>query len=97
MSDQVLLQVQVCYARPERQFLRELTVADGTTAEQAIRQSGVLAEAPEIDLANYKIGIYGKLKARDTLLRARDRVEIYRPLTADPKDARRRRASKKKT
>ena len=92
-----LLHVQVCYARPDRQFLLDMAVAEGSTLEQAIRQSGILDTAPEIDLASCKTGIYGKLKPLDTVLRERDRVEIYRPLTADPKDARRRRASKKKS
>lgn len=97
MSEPVVpLNVQVCYARPDRQFLLEMRVASGTTLEQAIRQSGVLAEAPEIDLAVSRVGIFGKLKTLDTVLRDSDRVEIYRPLVADPKDARRRRAGKKK-
>jgi putative ubiquitin-RnfH superfamily antitoxin RatB of RatAB toxin-antitoxin module len=92
----VPLNVQVCYARPDRQFLLEMRVASGTTLEQAIRQSGVLAQAPEIDLTVCGVGIFGKLKTLDTVLRDCDRVEIYRSLVADPKDARRRRAGKKK-
>ncbi|HYD95737.1 MAG TPA: RnfH family protein [Noviherbaspirillum sp.] len=89
------IRVQVCYARPDRQVLRELTVAEGATVEAAIRASGLLQEAPEIDLARNRVGIYGKLKALDTVLRAHDRVEIYRPLVADPKESRRARAAKK--
>ena len=89
------LRVEVCYARPDTVFLKELQVAPGATLEQAIRASGVLAHAPEIDLAGCKTGIYGKLKPLDTVLRDRDRVEIYRPLQADPKEARRRRVAKK--
>jgi len=87
--------VQVCYARPEWQFLRELNVAPGTTIRAAIKASGLLDEAPEIDLSTARAGVYGKLKELDALLREHDRVEIYRPLIADPKDARRRRAIKK--
>ena len=86
------IRVQLCYARPDRQVLEELSVDVGTTLESAIRGSGILERAPEIDLASWRIGIYGKLKPLDTVLRERDRIEIYRPLIADPKDARRRRA-----
>ncbi|RZI42319.1 RnfH family protein [Herbaspirillum sp. HC18] len=89
------IRVQVCYARPDKQILRELAVEDGATVRAAIESSGVLRESPEIDLENCKVGIYGKLKALDTVLREHDRVEIYRPLIADPKESRRRRAEKK--
>jgi putative ubiquitin-RnfH superfamily antitoxin RatB of RatAB toxin-antitoxin module len=90
-----LLQVYVCYATPSREYLHPMLVAPGTTIAQAIGQSGVLAEFPEIDLAQQPVGIYAKKKALDTVLRERDRIEIYRPLVADPKDSRRRRAAKK--
>jgi putative ubiquitin-RnfH superfamily antitoxin RatB of RatAB toxin-antitoxin module len=73
------------------QFLRALRVPAGTTIEQAIAISGVLQEAPEVDLATMQVGIYAKKKTLDTVLREHDRVEIYRPLIADPKHARRRR------
>ncbi|HYD81421.1 MAG TPA: RnfH family protein [Paucimonas sp.] len=89
------LHVQVCYARPEAQFLRDLIVPAGTTLGQAIVQSGLLQARPEIDLQACRVGIYGKLKELDTVLREHDRVEIYRPLIADPKEARRKRAEKK--
>ncbi len=88
------LQVQVCYAASaETQFLRQVMLPDGALLEQAIRESGVLQQFPEIDLTVCRVGIYGKLKILDTPLREQDRVEIYRPLTADPKDARRRRVT----
>lgn len=90
-----LLQVQVCHATPARQILRSLEVADGATLGQAIAQSGLLAEVPGLDLATAVVGIYGKKKTLDTVLRQHDRVEVYRPLIADPKDARRRRAGGK--
>jgi putative ubiquitin-RnfH superfamily antitoxin RatB of RatAB toxin-antitoxin module len=90
-----LLQVLVCYATPQREFIRPMTVEQGTTIGQAIEQSGVLAEFPEINLATQPVGIYAKKKALETVLRERDRIEIYRPLVADPKDSRRRRAAKK--
>ena len=89
------LQVQVCYARPGLHILRELGVAPGATLEDAVRQSGVLEEAGVPDLADCRLGIFGKLRPLDTPLRAGDRVEIYRPLTADPKEARRRRAARR--
>ena len=87
--------VQVCYAKPDSTILRELQVAAGTTLEQAVRQSGILSEAPEIDLKNGRVGIYGKLRMLDVSLHEHDRIEIYRPLIADPKETRRRRAAKK--
>jgi putative ubiquitin-RnfH superfamily antitoxin RatB of RatAB toxin-antitoxin module len=90
-----MLRVSVSYATAAREILRELEVAPGATIEQAIVQSGVLAEIGELDLAAHPVGIYGKKKPLDTVLRAHDRIEIYRPLVADPKDSRRRRAQKK--
>ena len=89
-----MLSVQVCYATPLHTFLRELTVAQGTTIAQAIAQSGVLEEIADIDLAVQPVGLFGKKRPPDTVLRARDRIEIYRPLVADPKESRRRRAVK---
>ena len=87
--------VQVCYATALREYLHELTVGQGCTIEQAIRLSGVLDAIPGIDLAAQPVGLYGKKKPLDTVLRARDRIEIYRPLVADPKESRRKRAEKK--
>jgi putative ubiquitin-RnfH superfamily antitoxin RatB of RatAB toxin-antitoxin module len=92
MADQI--NIQVCYASNALQFLRALRVDAGTTLEQAIALSGVLQAAPEIDLATMAAGIYAKKKTLDTVLREHDRVEIYRPLIADPKNARRRRSAK---
>lgn len=87
--------VQVCYARPGQHLLRALELVSGATLRQALEQSGILGEAPEIDISTAKVGIHGKAKTLDTVLRAHDRVEVYRSLVADPKDARRRRAAKK--
>ena len=87
--------VQVCYALPDTAFLRALNLPAGSTLQQAVEQSGVLHQYPEIDLDVNMVGIYGKKKALDTVLRAQDRVEVYRPLQADPKEARRRRAGGK--
>lgn len=89
------ISVQVCYARPDRQILLEVKVDAGATIQAAIERSGMLCEVPEIDLEHCKVGVYGKLKPLDAGLRERDRVEIYRPLVADPKESRRKRAEKK--
>lgn len=94
-DEDAVLRVQVCYAEPEHQFLRELQVPAGTTVREAIVQSGVAEYLGKEIVDNCKVGIYGKLKTLDTVLRGRDRIEIYRPLKADPKEARRRRAKKK--
>ncbi len=92
MAEQI--KVQVCYASEALQFLRDLRVDVGTTLEQAVRLSGLLQAAPDIDLGAMAVGIHAKKKTLDTLLREHDRVEIYRPLIADPKNARRRRSNK---
>ena len=92
MAEQI--NIQVCYASDALQFLRDLRVDTGTTLEQAVALSGVLQAAPEIDLATMAVGIYARKKTLDTVLREHDRVEIYRPLIADPKHARRRRSNK---
>ncbi len=88
-----LINVQLCYATPLREILRTLAVAPGTTIEQAIAQSGLLDDVPGIDLATQPVGIYGKKKALDTVLREHDRIEIYRALVADPKTSKRKRRS----
>lgn len=88
------IQVQVCYAEPEYIFLNSVTVPEGSSVREAIVRSGFLANQTEMDLARLntmRVGIYGKLKTFDTVVRDHDRIEIYRPLTADPKDMRRRR------
>jgi putative ubiquitin-RnfH superfamily antitoxin RatB of RatAB toxin-antitoxin module len=95
MAEPAVVQVYVLYALPQNEFIRPLQVAPGTTVGQAIEQSGVLATFPDINLVTQPVGIYGKKKTLDTPLRDRDRVEIYRPLVADPKDSRRKRAAKK--
>lgn len=97
MAEPAELQVYVTYALPQTEFIRPLRVAPGTTVGQAIEQSGVLASFPDINLVTQPVGIYGKKKTLETALRDRDRVEIYRPLVADPKDSRRKRAAKKQS
>lgn len=90
------IRIRICYAKPEQQFLREVTVAAGANIEEAIRRSGILSDLGGLDLASCRIGIYGKIKTLDAQVRDGDRIEIYRALLADPKDARRKRAQKKK-
>lgn len=90
-----LLQVQVCYATPEQQILLALSIPEGTSLQDAILQSGILRQVPEIDLDINRVGIFGRLRPLDTVLRAQDRVEIYRQLVADPKESRRKRATRK--
>ena len=84
--------VEVAYAQSAVQVIISLRVKTGFTAQQAIELSGVLVKFPEIDLKTHKIGIFGKLVKLDRQLQHLDRVEIYRPLIADPKEARRKRA-----
>jgi hypothetical protein len=90
------ISVEVIYALPTQQTLLHVQLADGATVEDAIRASGVLDAYPEIDLANNKVGIFSKLVKLDDPVRDRDRVEIYRPLIADPKEVRRKRAEEGK-
>lgn len=90
------IDVEVCYARPERQDLIELRVESGTTLKQAIEESGILQRFPEIDLAKNKVGVFARLASLDQPLRDGDRVEIYRPLLADPKEIRRQRAAERR-
>jgi hypothetical protein len=88
--------IEVAYALPTQQMILKLQVVDGTTAEQGVIASGILQKFPEIDLAQNKLGIFGKLIKPDTVLREKDRVEIYRPLIADPKEVRKQRAAEGK-
>jgi len=87
-----VLHVEVAYAGSGRQACYALSVEQGTTVADAIRISGVLQAFPEIDLARQRVGVHGKLGGLGQVLRDGDRVEIYRPLSADPREARRKRA-----
>jgi putative ubiquitin-RnfH superfamily antitoxin RatB of RatAB toxin-antitoxin module len=90
------LKVEVCYALPDKQELIPVSLPAGATLKQAIEASGLLEKHPEIDIGKNKFGIYAKLSKLDTVLRDRDRVEIYRPLIADPKEVRKQRAAEGK-
>ena len=90
------INVEVIYALPDQQPLLRVRLAEGATVEEAIRQSGVLDAFPDIDLAKNKVGIFSKLVKLDEKVRDKDRGEIYRPLIADPKEVRRKRAEEGK-
>lgn len=91
-----MINVEVIYALRSKQEVFSIRVPEGATVRQAIEASGVLEKYPEIDLAKNKLGVFAKLAKADTLLRNRDRVEIYRPLIADPKEVRKQRAAEGK-
>ncbi|MBT9611715.1 MAG: RnfH family protein [Burkholderiales bacterium] len=86
------IQIEVAYALPQQQVIMPLKLAAESTVEAAIKHSGILEKFPEIDLTQFKVGIFSKLTKLDAVLRDKDRVEIYRPLIADPKEVRRKRA-----
>jgi putative ubiquitin-RnfH superfamily antitoxin RatB of RatAB toxin-antitoxin module len=92
---QTKINVEVAYASPTTQKILSVEVEEGSTIETAIDRSGILELFPEIDLGKQKVGIFSKLKSLDEKVKAGDRIEIYRPLTLDPKDARRKRAKQK--
>jgi putative ubiquitin-RnfH superfamily antitoxin RatB of RatAB toxin-antitoxin module len=87
-----MIHIEVVYALREVQALIALELEDGATARQAVERSGLVARFPDIDPARMRVGIFGRVMEADTVLRDGDRVEIYRPLEADPKEARRARA-----
>ena len=89
--------IEVAYALKEKQTLLSIEIQEGLTLKQAIEASGILTKYPQIDLTKNKTGIFGKITSLDTVLRAKDRVEIYRPLIADPKKLRIQRMNQEKT
>jgi putative ubiquitin-RnfH superfamily antitoxin RatB of RatAB toxin-antitoxin module len=93
MADAETINVEVAYAKPEEQFIIPVEIPAGATLRQAVEMSHLAERCPEIDVDNMKVGIFGKLKKADQVLQAGDRVEIYRPLIADPKEVRRQRAA----
>lgn len=90
------IRVEVAYAKLHEQALLELYVDAGATVEEAVQRSGILERFPEIDLSQNKLGIFGKATQLDARLDEGDRVEIYRPLIADPKEQRKKRAAEGK-
>lgn len=96
MSEQKTITVEVAYALPAKQAILEVEIAEGATALEAARQSGIAGKFAEIDLDTAKFGIFGHVVAAKQVLKAGDRVEIYRPLIADPKEVRKARAQRAK-
>jgi hypothetical protein len=90
------LAIEITYALPDKQTLLSLSVSPNTRVQEAIEQSGILQLHKDIDLARNRVGIWYKTTKLDTLLKAGDRIEIYRPLIADPKEVRKLRAAKAK-
>lgn len=91
-----LISVEVAFATAARQIVLALQVSRDATVEQAIRQSGILRKFPQIDLSVHPVGIFGERVKLNAPLTAGDRIEIYRPLSADPKQARRQRVHRSK-
>ena len=94
MPDKIM--IEVSYALPKKQIIIPILVGKDISVKEAIELSGILKKFKEIDLSINQVGIFGKLTALDNKLRDRDRIEIYRPLIADPKEIRRKRASEGK-
>ena len=94
MSENPKIEVEVAYATPDKQAIVPVQVAEGTTALEAARLSGIVEKFEGIDLDNAKMGIFGKVVSPGQVLKAGDRVEIYRPLIADPKEVRKARAAR---
>jgi putative ubiquitin-RnfH superfamily antitoxin RatB of RatAB toxin-antitoxin module len=90
-----LIAIEVAYALPEQQTIIALNLPKGVTVEQAISASKLLEFYPDINKAELKVGIFGSACKLEDLLKTGDRVEIYRPLHHDPKEARRQRALKR--
>lgn len=93
MASAERIPVEVAYATPERQLILKLTLPSDATLEDAIRASGILEQFPEIDLTAARVGVFGKPGKPGDPLHPGDRVEIYRPLIADPKEVRKQRAA----
>jgi putative ubiquitin-RnfH superfamily antitoxin RatB of RatAB toxin-antitoxin module len=96
MSEDSTITVEVAYALPHKQALLEIQVPVGTTVLEAAQRSGVGEKFEGVDLDNAKFGIYAKVVAPTQVLREGDRVEVYRPLVADPKEVRKARAARAK-
>lgn len=96
MSSDDTIDVEVAYALPDKQAIIPLKVAPGTTALEAARQSGVAERFEGLDLEEARLGVFSKVVAPTQVLQPGDRVEIYRPLKADPKEVRKERAARVK-
>ncbi|MCK5918786.1 MAG: RnfH family protein [Cocleimonas sp.] len=94
MANEII--VEVVYALPTEQTLLSFAAKEGVSVKDAILQSGILEQYPELDIETMDVGLFGKRTAMKIALREKDRVEIYRPLIADPKEVRKRRAAEGK-
>jgi len=94
MPDKIM--IEVSYALPKKQIIIPVLVPKDISVKEAIELSGILKKFEEIDLSSNQVGIFGKLTSLDKILRDHDRIEIYRPLIADPKEIRRKRAAEGK-
>ena len=94
MSEKIM--IEVAYALPDKQIIIPVLVTKGISVKEAIELSGVLTKFEGIDLSSNLVGIFGKLTSLDKTLRNLDRIEIYRPLAADPKEIRRKRVAEGK-
>jgi len=95
-NDEKSIMVEVAFAKPDEQVIISVSVPEGTKVIDAIMQSGILDRFPQINLEKDKIGIFSKICKKDAVLREKDRIEIYRPLIADPKEMRKLRAAQGK-
>ena len=96
MENSEKIAVEVAYALPDSQVIVPVKVNSEMTIEEVIKHSGILDTYPDIDLSVNKVGVFGKLSKLSSTLREGDRIEIYRPLIADPKEVRRQRAAEGK-
>ncbi|EGL55571.1 MAG TPA: RnfH family protein [Methylophaga aminisulfidivorans] len=96
MENADLIHIEVAYALPNEQVIIPLEVPKDCLVEDAIKRSGILERFPQIDLKTDKVGIFGKMCKLNAELNNKDRIEIYRPLIADPKESRRQKAEMEK-
>jgi len=89
--------IEVAYATPQEQMILSVEVAADVTVKEAVEKSGITEHFPEIDTETMKVGIFGKLAKLNAAMNPGDRIEIYRPLIADPKEARKKRAAEGKS
>ena len=94
MENQKLISVEVAYATPTQQKIIPFKITEGATIEEAIFRSGILLLFPEIDLMKQTVGIFSKQKKLTDIVKEGDRIEMYRPLTMDPKEARKKRVKR---
>lgn len=89
------INIEIAYAMPDRQYLKKVTIPGGTTAREALSFSDLAVEFPQLDLQTCSIGIFGQVIANDRVMQTGDRLEVYRSLQMDPREARRQRAAAK--